>query len=326
MSRKNKPGKQSLKGEIRSKALEGLTDKDSARTYRRGIEHFFSWLRPEGGEELYTPAQVREQPREVLQQYADHLRAEGKSAATIHTYLAPVCKGCGVSMEQINKPIRQAAAIKRSRELAGRDRSAEEVKSGRYSRSVELQSLIGIRRAELARLTPESLRSDSNGLFVAVEKGKGGKYQEQRILPKDEEKARELFARGLPGRHILNPSDFGRHIDYHAMRAEHAREAYTYYLALCREPEGRETLQKRLYDTIERLHPFRDEIDHEKVLADFRGDMERGNGIYSLRGELRQLAIERGRPTEYDRVALMAVSVFHLSHWRNEVTISNYMI
>lgn len=47
---------------------------------------------------------------------------------------------------------------------------------------------------------------------------------------------------------------------------------------------------------------------------------------YLLRGENREKAIRLGLPTEYNRLALMAVSVFHLSHWRLDVTVTNYLI
>ena len=47
---------------------------------------------------------------------------------------------------------------------------------------------------------------------------------------------------------------------------------------------------------------------------------------YKLRGENRQKAIELGKKTEYNRLALMMVSVLHLSHWRLDVTVTNYLI
>ena len=47
---------------------------------------------------------------------------------------------------------------------------------------------------------------------------------------------------------------------------------------------------------------------------------------YRLRGENRQKAIEQDKETEYNRLALMMVSVFHLSHWRLDVTVTNYLI
>jgi hypothetical protein len=56
----------------------------------------------------------------------------------------------------------------------------------------------------------------------------------------------------------------------------------------------------------------------------FRKQME--DGTYYLRGANRQAAIERGRPVEYDRLGLLAVSVFSLSHWRLDVVSKFYII
>ena len=51
-----------------------------------------------------------------------------------------------------------------------------------------------------------------------------------------------------------------------------------------------------------------------------------GKTMWDAKGASKQRAMELGRPTSYDRLALLAVSVFHLSHWRLDVTVSNYMI
>ena len=40
----------------------------------------------------------------------------------------------------------------------------------------------------------------------------------------------------------------------------------------------------------------------------------------------RKFAQEHNPPTAYNRLALMAVSVFHLSHWRLDVTVCNYIL
>ena len=53
--------------------------------------------------------------------------------------------------------------------------------------------------------------------------------------------------------------------------------------------------------------------------------MNKNEGVYQMRGETRKLAEEHDRPTTYDRVALMAVSVEHLAHWRLDVTVVNYL-
>ena len=45
----------------------------------------------------------------------------------------------------------------------------------------------------------------------------------------------------------------------------------------------------------------------------------------SVGGCVRRSLDGAGRAVAYDRLALMAVSVFHLAHWRAEVTVKNYM-
>ena len=49
-------------------------------------------------------------------------------------------------------------------------------------------------------------------------------------------------------------------------------------------------------------------------------------GNYVLRGNNRKLAQKHGLPVAYDRLALLAVSIFHLSHWRHDVTVANYLL
>lgn len=49
-------------------------------------------------------------------------------------------------------------------------------------------------------------------------------------------------------------------------------------------------------------------------------------GRYYLRGRTRTLALQLGLPVTYDRLCVLAVSVFHLSHWRLDVTVDNYLL
>ena len=52
--------------------------------------------------------------------------------------------------------------------------------------------------------------------------------------------------------------------------------------------------------------------------------MRRINSPYICRGSIRRNMMQNGRPIRYDRLALMAVSVFHLAHWRADVTVAHY--
>ncbi|HFI0660421.1 TPA: hypothetical protein ACGO48_000654, partial [Streptococcus suis] len=47
---------------------------------------------------------------------------------------------------------------------------------------------------------------------------------------------------------------------------------------------------------------------------------------YILRGSNKAKAIASGIPIVYNRLALMAVSVLNLSHWRLSVTVTNYIL
>ena len=56
----------------------------------------------------------------------------------------------------------------------------------RFSRLVNFQRAVGIRRSELKKLKGKDIRKDNNGnYYVLVQRGKGGKFQPQLILPQD---------------------------------------------------------------------------------------------------------------------------------------------
>lgn len=63
---------------------------------------------------------------------------------------------------------------------------------------------------------------------------------------------------------------------------------------------------------------------YTKKLKKFTSDMN--DTPYELRGENKKRAIKNGKPVAYTRLALLATSVFALSHWRLDVTVTNYII
>ena len=131
--------------------------------------------------------------RPHIQDYADWLVQQGKSPSTIHTYLAGVCRVYEVSLADIKKPKRIVSENSRSRgekAVDGRRDAGREASPRLY----DFAAVVGIRRAEYARLRGNDLVYDESGYpCVKVKKGKGGKYQEQRILPGDEMLVRSFF-------------------------------------------------------------------------------------------------------------------------------------
>lgn len=241
----------------------------------------------------------------AIQRYADYLCSKGYAASTVHTYLAPLCKACGVSMDKIAKPIRYVSEFSKCRTTA---QNAAETDN----KTIQLNQYLGLRRNELTRLRGNDLRQDRLGSwYVHLDRGKGGKAQHQYVLPTDVEKVRPFFD-GNTGL-LFRKSDMDPKFSYHRQRHNLAQRCYDYYLQRLQENPG---YHKQLYKTIaESWHRLnkrdRDELEPFSFFV----------REYKLRGKNRTLAQEKGKPVVYDRLALRAVSVLHLSHWRDNITI-----
>lgn len=299
---------------------QSISDRDTIHSYKSAINRFCSWAKEEG----ISKEQVLASPREYLQAYTNHLAESGLSKASIHTYIAAPCKGLHIPMQHISKPQRSADDITRSRG----DRNPQgqrETLNPRFERLVRFQEITGLRRAELEALRGEDLRMRDGKMYVIARQGKGGKEQWQRILPKDAEVVQRTFSGIKKDDRVFTPGEMKNKIDLHQMRAMHAKECYDYYATRIKEdPAYREQLREELKQYYQEHHNPNGELDL-KGYEDFCRDMQRNEGMYQMRGESRKLAEEHERPTDYDRVALMAVSALHLAHWRLDVTVINYL-
>lgn len=299
---------------------QSISDRDTIHSYKSAINRFCSWAKEEG----ISKEQVLASPHEYLQAYTNHLAESGLSKASIHTYIAAPCKGLHIPMQHISKPQRSADDITRSRG----DRNPQgqrEALNPRFERLVRFQEITGLRRAELEALRGEDLRMRDGKMYVVARQGKGGKEQWQRILPKDAEVVQRTFSGIKKDDRVFTPGEMKNKIDLHQMRAMHAKECYDYYATRIKEdPAYREQLREELKQYYQEHHNPNGELDL-KGYEDFCRDMQRNEGMYQMRGESRKLAEEHERPTDYDRVALMAVSALHLAHWRLDVTVINYL-
>ena len=297
-----------------------ISDRDTKKTYKTSIKRFCTWTK----EQNYTREDVLDNPQSYLQQYADNLKARGLSAATIHTYIAPCCKGLNIPMQHISKPDRAIRDITRSR--GGKNpRGRKDAEKPEYARLVAFQEAVGLRRAELEKLRGEDLQKRDGQLYIVARQGKGGKEQWQKILPKDAGTVAKTFEGIKKDEKVFSQEEMKNRIDLHGMRAAHARQTYDYYLTrIKQEPDYRMQLQEDLKAYFREHHDPDHELD-QAAYNRFCMDMSRNQGIYQMRGEARKLAEEMERPAIYDRVALMAVSVFHLAHWRLDVTVCNYL-
>lgn len=316
-------GRKTMQFGLRTAVLDHLRSSTKNRrtkqSYMESVTHFATWAKAVGHKYF------DQLNKDVIQEYADHLRAEGKTAGTIHTRLAPVCVGAGISMREIRKPRRTIDTIVRGRSAVANEVGHRQKGQERYSRLVVLQEALGIRRAELAALTPEDAVRDENGTVVAVivRHGKGGKRQEQRVLPGRRDAVTRVFNSAAGADRVFSGEEMANKINLHGMRAAVAQEAYGYYAGILKEhPEAAGKMRSEL------MQALRDNNTADafaKKRRQFTDDITNENP-YRLRGATRAKAVKLGLPTEYNRLSLMMVSVFHLAHWRINVTTANYLL
>ncbi len=312
----------SLKHDVTMAALGGAQyTNDTAHVIRSGCKHFSAFCTEMGFNKMDKILEA--DPRQVIQGYAERLVEKGYSPSTIHTYLYGPCRAFEVRMGDIKKPKRVSSAIKRSRDEDANPLGKAEEGKPEYARVVALQQRIGIRRSELARLTGASLKTDESGhLCVEVVGGKGGKDQMQRILPQDEAFIKDFFKNINKEKFVFTSTELRNHLDVHRMRAIQSRKAYEYYAGL--SGEDRKTLVRELCARWLVCHPDKDTNSPE--FQRWYSQLNKGGGVYKLRGDNYDRAVRAGRPTSYDRVALMATSMFHLSHFRLNVAAVHYML
>ena len=184
--------------------------------------------------------------------------------------------------------------------------------------------IVGIRRNEYLHLAPDDLVTDDFGNWcIRVKKGKGGKRQLQRILPEELEAVKAVFDNPADANHLFSKDEMNNKIDLHHLRALRAQQMYRCYLNRIQTENGyREQLISEIRHTWEKD----DEARKENGYRAKRWSDMKVTGQYILRGNNRKLAKKHGLPVKYDRLALLAVSIFHLSHWRHDVTVANYLL
>ena len=321
-----KPKENTILYELRH-ACDGIENDVTRRTYKRGAEGFAVFLREIG---IKKPSAVPEgKGVELLQEYEKSLEADGKSADTIHTYLAGAAcalgnvHGCRYSLKDIKKPKR--GTITKSRDPMMNYQGKVDRARPEFARLVEFAECVGIRRDEYGRIDGRSYRPDESGYMCVWVKGKGGKVQPQRILPWAVPVVNAMMASVQGKEKLFSKSELNNKIDLHSIRRSVARRAYEHYVyRLATDPKYRLQLQRELLARFDSMHP------HDKPAADKKARDEFIKNImkrdYTCRGKNALALREQHRPVSFDRLAVMAVSVFHLSHWRADVTVKNYLV
>lgn len=258
--------------------------------------------------------------KDHIQEYSNYLQSENYTASTIHTYLAAVCVVFDVNLSTITKPIRYVADYTKGRKAKNLD-SNNDLDNPRWAYIVAFQEKVGIRRDELKRLQGKDFDTDESGYkCVVVRKGKGGKVQYQRILEQDVEFIKQYFDSVGTNDYVFDKKYFENNLNFHGLRALSAKEYYFTQLQKIKEnPAYAEQLEKEIRDRWTKMN-----LTKKGKAKKFKEIEIRG--VYSLRGKNRELALQKGLPLHYDKLALLATSIFKLSHWRNDVTAGSYLL
>ena len=289
----------------RCKDDNGTVSPKTMRQYKHHAIKFAEWCKKEHGVKVFADC------AQYVQEYCDWLVEQGMSNSTCHTYLAAICRYFNIPLGKIKKPKRICAYNKRSRGVKPSDSRAD-TKREASPRLYDFAEMVGVRRAEYSRISDTDLVYDESGYpCVCIDKGKGGKFQLQRILPEGLDAITKYF-QGM-GCVLFAKEELTNKIDLHALRAVLARRAYDHYVERI-EREGRDKL---IAEIKARWEKYCGKKWDESVVRD---------QPYYIRRANKHLAIENGLPVVYNRLALMAVSVFHLSHWRLDVTVGNYIL
>ena len=333
--------------EAPNKAVGKLTNNETIKPYKYHIDKFCDWANKLGIRREHQ-IEARGYSREgLIQKYTDELIASGKKATTVHNYIAPVCKGLGVSMSEINKPARMSVDIVKNTKQTQNQAGARQEIDPVNARIVRFAEVVTVRPQAMVRLTIDNLVTDENGDCLIKVRDKGGKESVQLILPHEIAFVRNELTHDRNGNplmagekpfaasdlkeiafskyRILRAQDMEQHFEsrfnsWWQMPSRTAAER----IARDEARQNAESEKKEWVEKIVRKYAAAHPKMSSAAIAKYRHELEKPSRIVLREGN-RTRALELGRPEDYDRVAVRIASVYALSHWEDESTIRNYL-
>ncbi len=285
---------------IRSLSCSETTKKQ----YSRAVKMFTDWVYKTEGTYRVKP----ERYHDLIESYL--LRYENPS--THHTYLSALAPAYGFKMDDFGG--------RKKRGIPTKGRDVEGVRNAENERICRFAELTGIRHHEVAVIRSGDLIDRDGQTFVIVRKGKGGKYQEQLILPQNvnEVKAYFIEPKGEKG-YIFDKAEIKafKGANPHRLRRLNAWQAYEWFKDM--EPADKAYWRKNLRDRFL-------QNSHKKTAWDRYVSRLSKSPVYELRGERRRYCERTGHDYRLDREAVMMVSVYMLAHYREQVTVDNYLL
>lgn len=294
------------KPKIRGKKV--IYSKGTQRTYNGILKRFCRWLVEVKG---ISPYIRKAEAKKYIQEYIVYLEVMGRAWATVHTALAALCKVFGKHMWMYKISIPHLLSTK-GREVKDSVLKAEQ----KYAIEAEYCRNVGARCEEYINLYGRNIIRVGSLAFAEIEHGKGGKYQLQLVRPGSEDFVESVHLCVGPDEKIFKHPSVIKRLSTHRYRREGTAEMYLFIANdLKTHPEHRKIYEEML------LKRFRDFGVDPRT----KPDMQILDVPYRPRGALREELEKKYKTTEFDRLALMVISVFWLSHWRTSVVMHSYM-
>ncbi len=207
-------------------APRGVFSVQTFAGYRQTCREFANWCKENGN------PRTMEDARPYVALYLQHRIYSGKSAWTIQkdrSALRKVYRDQELASE-VELPKRRLKDIKRSRQPVGMDKNFNKEL---HRDLIDLETATGLRRHELAVLTPEDIFWRGTSLVARVKQGKGGKYREATVIKGMEDRVLEIIQYKEPGKPIF--SKIPKAMDVHSYRALYAN------IRLCQDEETKVT-------------------------------------------------------------------------------------
>lgn len=274
------------------------------KQYQRIADKFAAYVKETTGTERIQEKDYAE----AAQGYFNFLQEKGLSPDTVHTHASGI-------IQALNFTLGDFTIKRRTRPEKGRNKPVRPL----VGKRLEIGRKIGIRKAEIARLKGGDLKEHDGELFVIVRKGKGGKRQEQLILPQHREAIKGLFRDVSPEAYVFTREELKplNKANTHASRREIAKEAYSFYRALTPE-------ERAPYIEVAHQRFLENKMKGEKVWKQEQW-LIKEKPLRWCRGKNKALLLSQGRKPYFDRECALLVSVLHLAHYRTDVTVDNYL-
>lgn len=262
-------------------------------------------------ETLGTKRLTLEEAKNHVQEFVDWNIQKGLTPQTIHLRLSAICKALELNISDYEKPIRHYTDTTRSVKSARNDA----YNTIHAERALTANRIIGLRRSELSRLQCSDIHFISAERAEVYTVGKGGKHNIN--IVSGEEKVRILKAMVQEAEsqcniYLLDKTDLNNDADLHHERAECAKDVYSSVLKNMEEnPDRREYYKSQIQQIFKQ---------NNKTLC------ENLDTPYRCRGQNRKKLEQLGKPTVFDRVAVLYVSCTVTNHFRSDTTVQYYLI